>query len=119
MRVPTRAKVPVPSELLAMVWPGIDERYEAAKKAACLPGGDVSAYGFTGLVRMLRTALIQDSVFLMEAMPGHPIWEHAVFQSEVYKAFANTMRAHVAAAKELDLPLTLQQVSDLADMIIM
>lgn len=55
---------------------------------------------FLTLVLHLRTILLQDAVFLMEAHPKHPIFRHAVFRSSEFSLFAGRLRA--AATSSID-----------------
>ena len=49
---------------------------------------DLAAAGITSLLLYLREVILQDSVVLRQRFPGHPVWNHPVFQHEAYAAFS-------------------------------
>ena len=48
---------------------------------------DVAGNGFIKLMQKLRIVLLQDSIFLIDAYRGHPVWKHAVWKSDEYLQF--------------------------------
>ncbi|KAG2199449.1 hypothetical protein INT47_011561 [Mucor saturninus] len=44
----------------------------------------VSAEGFLKLLLTIRITFLQDSAFMQQKFPTHPIWKHDLFQDEEY-----------------------------------
>lgn len=55
---------------------------------------------FLNLLLHLRTILLQDAVFLKDAHPNHPIFQHAIFRSPEFVQFADRLRQ--AATTSID-----------------
>ncbi|KAN0067787.1 hypothetical protein V8E54_014034 [Elaphomyces granulatus] len=49
---------------------------------------DMAARGFLRLLVELCTIPVQDSVLLRQEFPGHPMWDHEIFQRPYYAEFA-------------------------------
>lgn len=56
---------------------------------------DWSAYGFAKALKLLRRSFLQDSVFLKEEYPDHPVFEHEIFDSREYQEFELSMKEHI------------------------
>jgi hypothetical protein len=104
-----RTKVQPPRSLAASLWPWVDE-WQAWFAAHATPDAaaaaepasyahiefdtegedrcDLAAQGFLALLAELRTAFLQDSVFLRHEYPHHPLWRHAIFARPEYQSFA-------------------------------
>ncbi|KAI9088542.1 hypothetical protein DFS34DRAFT_590457 [Phlyctochytrium arcticum] len=57
----------------------------------------IAGKDFLILLKHLRTVIIQDSVFLVDTHEDHGIWLHEIFRSEEYLAYAEDLKAAVAA----------------------
>jgi len=55
--------------------------------------------GLTNLLFYLREVILQDSALLQEQFPSSPVWNHPVFQHEMYVPFARQVRAFVEEEK--------------------
>ena len=109
-----RTKAVPPQSLLSLLWPWLDEwrhwfsaggghAVSASYEHIQLDDGDedrldLAAQGFLALLAELRTAFLQDSVFLRKEYPHHPIWRHPVFGREEYHTFA--LEVELAARDE-------------------
>lgn len=54
--------------------------------------------GFLMLMKLLRTILLQDSVFLQDIYPNLFIWQHPLFSTVEYKAFAKQLKSTIASS---------------------
>jgi hypothetical protein len=52
----------------------------------------IAAHGFLSLLMKLRRVLLQDCAFLQERHPTHLLFRHDIFQSDMYKAYAERVR---------------------------
>ena len=81
-----RAAIMPPDILLSMIWPQLD-----TWKGCFGPQegqiNNLAAAGITSLLLYLCEVILQDSVALRQCFPGHPVWNHPVFQHEAYAAF--------------------------------
>jgi hypothetical protein len=59
---------------------------------------DRAAHGFLCLLAELRTILLQDSVLLRREVPGHPMWDHEIFQRLDYVEFAARLQQSMSPA---------------------
>ena len=76
---------------------------------------DMAAQGFLRLLAELRTILLQDSVLLRQEFPGHPMWDHEIFQRPDYAEFAARLQQSLAVsttAEEVQLQQALPLVTD-------
>lgn len=97
-----------PAILRKQLWPWIEEwepRLEArARGRGWAEGGldedDPAADGFLGLMRRLRTVLLQDLAVLEPRYPALPCFAHALFRGPEWDAFARLVRAGATGAKE-------------------
>jgi hypothetical protein len=110
-----RAAVAPPDELLSLIWPELD-----AWKGRFGPHAgqinDLAAGGLTSLLLYLREVILQDSVALRRRFPGHPVWNHPVFQHKAYAAFAQDIDASLdAEAAPSRLSVLYQAIPLLAD----
>jgi hypothetical protein len=88
-----RANIAPPEILLSMIWPKLDtwkDRFGPQKDGQI---NDLAAAGLTSLLFYLREVILQDSVALRQIFPGHPVWNHPVFQHDAYIAFAKKIEA--------------------------
>lgn len=80
-----RATVTPPESLQAKVFP------EASIWLSRIHEGSaeqtVSAEGFLNLMLTLRITFLQDSVFMQNFCPGHPVWKHPLFRDAEYLDF--------------------------------
>jgi hypothetical protein len=110
-----RAGVAPPDELLSLIWPQLD-----AWKGRFGPQpsqvNDLAAAGLIGLLLYLREVILQDSVPLRRRFPGHPVWNHAVFQHKAYAGFAEDIDASLdAEAAPSRLTVLYQALPHIAD----
>lgn len=100
------------------MWPEVDELLKLAEEQALEQGSRRegenpvwSNYGFLTAMQMLRTAFLQDAVFLKRDQPSHPLWDHPFFKSEKWEAWEKQMFAHEAKSiKDMQLPEKLRKV---------
>lgn len=89
--------VPAP-ELLGKVFPGLDAMHEWAKKQAteCTSEADISAFGFTSALMMLRVSFLQASVIVKDCeflqCQDIPLWSNELFTDPLYLKFAENMK---------------------------
>jgi hypothetical protein len=57
----------------------------------------IATDGFLILMKMLRSILLQDSVFLQDYCPNLFIWKHPIFSSAEYKTFAKELKSAAAS----------------------
>ena len=69
------------------------------------PESDLAGQGFLRLLQELRTVFLQDSPILRSMFPHHAIWEHALFDSPAYEAFAGEV---ILAHGKMDVPEDIQ-----------
>ena len=86
-----RETIKPPPSLRRQVWPQLDRWREAHLD---LPGAtevvepNLAAGGFLELLDKLRDVFLQDSVFLRQDHPSHPLFRDALFASPEYASFA-------------------------------
>ncbi|KAG2209613.1 hypothetical protein INT45_013813, partial [Circinella minor] len=75
---------------------------------------------FLKLLNRLRVVFLQDSVLLRKRYPHHYLWNHPLFQSELYKDFERSVDAAVEITEEPEqlqlqraVPLVAQHLSDI------
>lgn len=91
-----RDTVKPPSSLRRRVWPQLDRWRQAHLD---LPGAvdivepNLAAGGFLELLDKLRDVFLQDSVFLQQEFPNHPIFRDALFGTAEYAIFAAAVLA--------------------------
>ncbi|KAG2191270.1 hypothetical protein INT47_004031 [Mucor saturninus] len=74
----------------------------------------VSAEGFLKLLLTIRITFLQDSVFVQQKFPTHPIWKHDLFQDEEYLSFKRQLLAS-SQAEENQESIMLQRVIPLVE----
>ena len=103
-----RAEVVPPPEVSQHVFPDIEGWL------ACFDGvegcdpveSDLAGQGFLRLLQELRTVFLQDSAILRPMFPSHPVWEHPLFETPAYRAFAaEVLVAHAKTEVPEDLQL--------------
>ncbi|KAL2137536.1 hypothetical protein VTI28DRAFT_9169 [Corynascus sepedonium] len=110
-----RAGITPPEALLSMIWPELD-RWKDQFGPGSDQVNDLAAMGLTNLLFYLREVVLQDSVLLMQQFPDSPVWNHPVFQHEVYKVFAQQVSAFVyEEERPSQLTLLVQAMPVLAD----
>jgi hypothetical protein len=88
-----RATVDPPPTLCAQIFPEADMWNDRLMAKYQNPDNDdpieatVAAGIFVDLMIMLRKSFLQDSVFMMQIQPAHPIWQHAIFSDPTYLEF--------------------------------
>ncbi|KAI8364196.1 hypothetical protein BD560DRAFT_173227 [Blakeslea trispora] len=74
----------------------------------------VAAEGFLRLLLTLRTTFLQDSVFMQNVVPDHPIWQHELFLDPLYLEFKRQLEAS-AQTEASQEELLLQRVVPLIE----
>lgn len=89
-----RETIKPPSSLRRQVWPQLDRWRQAHLN---LPGAtdvvepNLAAGGFLELLDKLRDVFLQDSVFVRQSHPDHPIFRDSLFATAEYATFATTV----------------------------
>ena len=102
-----RALIDPPEALAAQVFPWID-RYQTNMPP------DLAAGGFLALLEYLRVVLLQDMAVLWKDVPEHVFFGHAPFNTEAFRAFAETVAAGRETAEEPEEARLRHLVPDLA-----
>ena len=108
-----RSAITPPSELLSAFWSPLDA-------ALGVLFNDIATNQFVKLLQFLRIVFLQDSVFLRQKYPRHPLFDHSLFNMPEYGVFAEAVLAN-SVEKATDqntlirtaLPHLGQQVVDL------
>lgn len=114
----TRAESTPPNELIDLVFTELDhwlQRQETRTDEALYL--DKSLKGFLGLLRHLRMVLLQDAPLLQQIYPNARIWQNAVFQSDIYRDWAQRTRVADLSSEEPIALLIQRAMPGLADTI--
>jgi hypothetical protein len=88
-----RASLDPPVSLCKKLFPEVDGWNDRLLTKADNPNnGDpiqstVAASAFLQVMLVLRKTFLQDSVYMMELFPDHPIWQHSIFSDASYLVF--------------------------------
>ena len=74
------------SELKALVFPWADSWQEKIQSGDILEPS-ASALSFLKLLTCLKTTFLQDAAVMMDIIPGHPIWDREIFQTQLFQDF--------------------------------
>jgi len=87
----SRSAIDPPEELCRTIFPELDAWNDRlmAKQMNEGTSGDpmqvtVAAKAFFQLLFMLRITIVQDSVFMMDKFPNHPLWQNAIFSNPLF-----------------------------------
>lgn len=78
-----KRNIPVPEELLELVFPEAKVWYDRHQNAdrVC---SNIAAGGFLKLILELRSVFIQDSVLLRQAFPSHFVFKNKIYELPLY-----------------------------------
>ena len=93
-----RATVEPPDSLKRLIFPAIEPTLEKISSGAFQDS--IPARGFLELLDRCRTVILQDSVLMMAEHPKHPIWNHAVFDSQLYRQFMQELQQSLKVSSD-------------------
>lgn len=88
-----RAVVTPSMPLQQLVFPEVDDWLQKLDNEDYQCDGDIAAQNFAYMMRNFRVVVLQDSILLRATFPDHPIWQHSVWQSELYQQFVTQVQA--------------------------
>lgn len=96
-----RAIVKPPLTLAQRVWPELDKwrmAHTHPERSLTRVEPNKAAGAFLELLDWLREVFLQDSAYLIQEFPTHPIWQDPLFASAEYLTFASNVRATAEVA---------------------
>lgn len=97
-----RADIAPPPELLATIFPWIEEAYSSYQKRASSDPhcNDFALDGFLKVLAWFRSVLLQDLAVLRSRFPAAPIFSFAPFNTPAFDIFASHLVKNVDAAEQ-------------------
>lgn len=83
--LPRAIEEPCP-ELKALVFPWADFWLTKIRSGDVLQPS-ASAVSFLKLLICFKTTFLQDAAVMMDVIPNHPIWDHDLFQTQLFQDF--------------------------------
>jgi hypothetical protein len=85
-----RSAIDPPLALKQMIFPAVEQTLQHIKTGEYQQS--LAAKGFLELLDRLRTVILQDSVLMKHEHPGHPLWNHGIFSSDLYIRFMHDLQ---------------------------